>query len=270
MKRPARRRLLAAAAAWSAAWPLSGCSSEPLSRLPGSAFGSPGELVLWGPDGGQAEQMAAQLWQALARFDQDWQRAPAEVDRQLAAALAGGDGMHALPAPAPAETGARDLCWRGLGLEQAATLALPDPGGALLTLGQHLLALGERGYRPWHVGLPDPADGRTLLSLDLYAGERMVTVASYARYRDGAPAPGAGACASCTVVLRGSSGVRAARLASLIYQRSADDWWRTAQELGALQALWVGRDGRVEASTPLARRALMADQRRPIRERAGS
>ncbi|MDE3009957.1 MAG: FAD:protein FMN transferase [Pseudomonadota bacterium] len=272
MSNGTRRRLLGwmAGSAAAAGLPLAACSTEPLSRLPGSAFGTPGELLLWGPAEDAAARQAQRVWDALAAFDADWLAAPARVAGRLAAS--------APPAAAAGSHGDSDIAWRGLGLETAAAqLELPDPGGALLTVGQHLLALGERGYRPWHVGIPDPAGQRPLLGLDLYAGERLVTVADYARYRkpgqtsaDLAPDPGAGACASCSVVMRGAPAVSVARAASLLHASPAPAWPDLARALGAEAVLWIGRDGALEATAVFAGRALLGDQRRHLKVRAGS
>jgi thiamine biosynthesis lipoprotein len=57
---------------------------------------------------------------------------------------------------------------------------------ALLTLGGDMLALGQRGGRPWRVGIEDPvAGGRQLLAeLDLRDGEGLFTSGNYARFRE--------------------------------------------------------------------------------------
>lgn len=270
-----RRRWLLRAAGLAGAGLLPACSNEPLTRLSGLAFGAPGELVLWGPTPDQADRIGQQAWQTLAAFDRDWLAAPAQVAQRLAAALVAGSNTPGLPTPL-AQGGGRDIVWRALGLETAAAgLVLPDPGGALLTLGQHLLALGERGYRPWHVGIPDPADGRALLGFDLYASERLVTVAHYARYRQaGATDPsgvaadrGAGECASCSVVLRAASAPRAAAIATQLYASAQADWPARAAALGADAVLWISHSGAIEASNTLGSRAVLHDQRRRISRR---
>lgn len=57
---------------------------------------------------------------------------------------------------------------------------------ALLTLGGDMLALGQRGPRPWRVAIEDPvAGGEALLAeLDLRAGEGLFTSGNYARFRE--------------------------------------------------------------------------------------
>ena len=249
-------------------WPLAACSSEPLTRFQTTRFGTPCELLLWGPDAGAAEGLASKVWARLDGYDHTWAHDPAAVREAIAA-----EGRTV-----PATGAAADLVWRGVALDGvSAELGAPDLGGALLTLGQHLLALGERGYRPWHVGIPDPVSGTALLGLDLYAGERLVTVASYARYRDGihagpghpvAPDAGAAACASCTVVVRGESAAHAAWVAQSLYQSRQADWRAQASALAVDTALWVGRDGQVEGTVLFSKRSQMTDQRRKLIERA--
>ena len=257
---------------------LPACSQEPLSRLRGTAFESPAELAFWGIDSDALAPLAQAVWSDLATLDRTW-HSTALLEAQLRAALASAPAalVTALSRTA-AESGAgrllRDILLRGLALDAIRPrIQYPDPGGALITLGQHLLALGERGFRPWHVGIPDPADGRTLLSFDLYADERLVTVARYARYRDGstagglAPPAGAGECASCSVIVRGALGAQAAATAALLYRCSAADWPEQARALSASNVLWVGHKGAIEGTVPVARRSLLSDQRRKITER---
>ncbi len=260
-----RRRLLTlpltAAAIAPFAW-LSACSSEALVRVPGTVFGAPAEVALWGLDQAAAETLAQQVWQQLTALDQAWQ----QRDPPLLAQLAAPAGLATSWMP--------DLALRGLALDRIAPLLqVPELQGSLLTLGQHLLALGQRGFRDWHVGVPDPQDGLPLAHFDLYDSERLATVSSYARYRPGAgqplaPAPaGAAACACCAVVLRGQ-GVLAARQAAALYQAPQADWPAMARTLGASQVLWVGRNGALEATPLLARRLQLKDSRRKLTERA--
>jgi hypothetical protein len=281
----ARRQLvrrLAGLGAFALVAPLAACSSEPISRFTASPFATPSELLLWGPDDALAGRLAGRVWSILDALDGQWQRAPAPMQARLLATLrASGAGLPALDAPTAGVDA--DIAWRGLALDSVAgELRAPDLNGALLTLGQHLLALGERGFRPWHVGIPDPANGRTLLGLDLYAEERLVTVADYAQYRNApwlapnqptalaSPDPGAGECASCSVVVRGGQAARAALIAVKLHGASRQDWPERAAAVGADGVLWIGRDARVEATTVMAKRVLMADQRRQVRERTGS
>ncbi len=259
----ARRRLLAAAplllGSPAVTW-LAGCSSEALVRVPASAFGAPAEAALWGLDEASAGVLAQKAWRLAAELDQAYLR----PDEALHATLAAAPGVR--------EPLALDLALRGLALDRlAAALKAPELQGCLLTLGQHLLALGERGFRPWHVGVPDPHDGQPIANFDLYDQERLVTVASYARYRldlnrQAPPPAGAGACASCSVVLRGQ-GLLAAQQASVLYRASATQWPAVAQALGATQVLWIGRDGRIETTPLFGKRLQLADRRRPVHER---
>lgn len=59
-------------------------------------------------------------------------------------------------------------------------------GHALLTLGGDMLALGQRGKRPWRVAIEDPVVGgeAVFAELDLHDGEGLFTSGNYARFRE--------------------------------------------------------------------------------------
>jgi thiamine biosynthesis lipoprotein len=207
-------------------------------------FGTPAELALWGLDEAAATALAQQVWGALQALDAQGKR----------------------------QDVADDLRLRGLALDTAAPLLhAPELLGSLLTLGQHLLAFGERGFRPWHVGIPDPVTGRPLFNSDLYDSERLATVSSYARYRSGtgshaalAPPPeGAAACASCTVIVRGN-GALAAEAARVLYASPLAGWPAQARTLQVDAVAWVRRDGTLEASERMTKRLQLADARRAV------
>ena len=56
---------------------------------------------------------------------------------------------------------------------------------ALLTLGGDILAMGQRGKRPWRVAIEDPISGGSALlaDLELRDGEGLFTSGNYARFR---------------------------------------------------------------------------------------
>lgn len=209
---------------------LPGCSDDPLVRTAGEALGIPAEVLTWGLPEAEGHVLAGQVLQALA------QRSPAGT--------------------APA------ALVQGMALDRAAgLLRAPDLQGALVTLGQQVLAVGERGFRPWHVGVADPATGRAYVHFDLYAGERLVTVTP----------PAGGACASCSAIVRGAAdgGAQAARLALALAEVPAAQRAVQARTLGAELAIWLPAPGvpdRAPLATALmAARAAAVDDRHPLR-----
>ncbi len=235
-----RRRLLQGGVASMLGASLAACNSEALVRVPTSVFGTPSELALWGLDEQAANAIATKVWQVLAPLD----------------------------LPVPQLDLVSDLDLRGTALDAAAPLLhAPELLGSLLTIGQHLLAFGERGFRPWHVGIPDPANGRPLFNSDLYDSERLATVSSYALYRAGGkllpPPEGAAACASCSVIVRGN-GALAARAARALYASTRADWPALAKALDVETVAWVARDGSLEASPLMGKRLQLADGRRTV------
>ena len=53
---------------------------------------------------------------------------------------------------------------------------------ALINIGGNVLALGDRGDRPWRVGIRHPRTSGTLATLDLHDGEALGTSGDYQRY----------------------------------------------------------------------------------------
>ena len=53
---------------------------------------------------------------------------------------------------------------------------------ALINIGGNIMALGQHGQRPWHVGLRHPRRPEALLELDLFDGEAIGTSGDYQRY----------------------------------------------------------------------------------------
>jgi len=224
--------------------PLSGCSSEPFAHYEAIAFSAPAQLALWGLDPDAGNALAKRLWKRLNQLDTELLQAhlTPEVDFQM----------------------------RGAALDEAASvLHHPDLSGALLSIGEHILALGERGFRPWHVGIPNPLNLKPLLSFDLFADERLITLGQYANYRlkeGDAISPRAlvteqGECASCSIILRGSGGARLAKNVIELYASSQSNWPSLAKQLGLDTVLWISHEGQFEATQNFAKRSLMTDAR---------
>ena len=138
---------------------------------------------------------------------------------------------------------------------------------ALLNLGGNLAAMGDAGGRPWQVGIRDPLGDGLIASLATRGREAVVTSGSYERYRvlDGercthildpgtaAPAPGL----VSVMVLHASAGLADAAATALLVA-GPQRWRRVAERLGVTQVLVIDRDGRGQATAPLAPRLQFA------------
>jgi len=226
---------------------LNGCSTEPFAHFEAMAFSAPAQLAIWGLEEETRKKLASQLWKKLNELDQEILQAhlTPEVDFQM----------------------------RGAALDEAALiLKTKDLEGALLSIGEHVLALGERGARPWHVGVPNPMTLKPLLSFDLFADERLITLGQYATYRQKEGdqilnknfESEEGECASCSVILRGSGGARLAKVAMQLFAANHKDWPEIMKQEGLDTVLWVSKQGRYEASKNFASRTTLSDSRESL------
>jgi ApbE family len=226
---------------------LYGCSSEPLAHFEAIAFSAPAQLALWGLDENGRAKLAKKVWKRLDELNSEVLQAhlTPEVDFQM----------------------------RGAALDEAASiLQSKEIEGALLSIGEHILALGERGLRPWHVGVPHPINLKPLLSFDLFADERLITLGQYATYRlkEGDQILGksfeseAGECASCSVILRGSGSARLAKIAMHLFSTKKKDWPNMMKEEGLDTVLWISKEGKYEATKSFASRTIMVDSRESL------
>lgn len=226
---------------------LFGCSSEPFAHFEAIAFSAPAQLAIWGLEESARSKLAQKVWKKLNEMDAEVLQAhlTPEVDFQM----------------------------RGAALDEAATiLQSRDLEGALLSVGEHVLALGERGARPWHVGVPNPINLKPLLSFDLFADERLITLGQYATYRqkEGDQVTGKnfeseiGECASCSVILRGTGGARIAKIAIQLFAAGKKDWPSIMKQEGLDTVLWVSKEGRYEATKNFASRTIMVDSRESL------
>jgi len=226
---------------------LSGCSTEPFAHFEANAFSAPAQLAIWGLEETSRAKVAKKIWKKLDEMDQEVLQAhlTPEVDFQM----------------------------RGAALDEAALILKGrELDGALLSIGEHVLALGERGFRPWHVGVPNPLNLKPLLSFDLFADERLITLGQYAAYRQKegdeiiskSMVSEIGECASCSVILRGAGGARLAKIAMQLYTSSKNDWPAVMKHEGLDTVLWVSKEGHYEASKNFAARSIMTDARESL------
>ncbi|MBL8224615.1 MAG: FAD:protein FMN transferase [Chromatiales bacterium] len=149
-------------------------------------------------------------------------------------------------------------------LRISAELESAGIGSALVDLGgSSLLAVGQRGDRPWRIGLRHPREDTIFAGVNLEPGESMATSGDYERFfkaggrryghvidpRTGAPATGA---VSTTVLSTDPELADAAATALLV---GGDDAFEGLVEgLGLTHALLITADGRLVLTPAMAER----------------
>ena len=157
---------------------------------------------------------------------------------------------------------------KGYALDRAAQL-LRQHGvrHALVNIGGNILALGQRGNRPWRVGIQHPRQSGALAVLDLHDGEAIGTSGDYQRYfehegrryshlidpRTGQPAQGVQAV---TVLFPPGpdAGTRSDARSKPLFIASAEAWPALAQRLQAQRVLRIDARGEVWVTSALKSR----------------
>lgn len=158
---------------------------------------------------------------------------------------------------------------KGVALDRAAAI-LKGQGvqHALINIGGNILALGDKGGKPWKVGIQHPRRAGALALLELHDGEAIGTSGDYQRFfelggvrychlidpRNGQPARSTQAV---TVLARGAgAGVRSDVLSKPLFIAGPEGWRAMAAKLQVEEALFVAADGASVATPALAERLL--------------
>ena len=156
---------------------------------------------------------------------------------------------------------------KGYALDRAvAILRARGIQNALVNIGGNVMALGQRGNRPWRIGIQHPRQPVPLATIPLYDGEAVGTSGDYQRYfeldgvryahlldpRAGAPAHGTQAL-TVLVTPRPNAGTLS-DVASKPAYLAGDDWREQTRRLAIDHALRVAADGRVEVTRALRAR----------------
>ena len=157
---------------------------------------------------------------------------------------------------------------RGYALDRArAILKARGVKGALVSIGGNMAALGERGTRPWKVGIQHPRKDGPVAVVELYDGEALATSVDYVRYFElagkrycnvidpttGYPVQGVEA----TVVIARAgeqSGALADAAARAVFVAGVAGWRDTARHMATDSALLIDGKGEVHITATLARR----------------
>ncbi|MDH4274796.1 MAG: FAD:protein FMN transferase, partial [Gammaproteobacteria bacterium] len=142
---------------------------------------------------------------------------------------------------------------------------LQDQGikNAIVNAGGDLRAIGDKGGRPWVIGIRDPRGPGMLAALSVEDGEAVFTSGDYERYYDyngrryhhifdprtASPTVGT---ASVTVVY--ATGAKADASATALMVAGPAHWQQTARTLGLKQVMLVASDGSVHITPALQAR----------------
>jgi thiamine biosynthesis lipoprotein len=162
---------------------------------------------------------------------------------------------------------------KGYALDRAAVI-LRKQGihNALVNIGGNVLALGQRGKRPWRVGLQHPRKPGALAALELHDGEAIGTSGDYQRYfeldgkrychlidpRSGYPAQGVQAA---TVLTRGPrAGVLSDAVSKPLFIAGVDGWRVAAAQMNLHEAMLVDGQGNIHLTAALQKRLEFTDK----------
>jgi thiamine biosynthesis lipoprotein len=199
---------------------------------------------------------------------------PADAIAQAVAALAAAPALDEPPlqyGPAPGVRFDFGALAKGDAVDRIVeSLRARGFADVIVNAGGNLRAAGQRGDRPWRIGIRHPRpdeEHRLLATLDIEYDEAVVTSGDYERYFESGGRryhhildPGRGqpasALRSVTVVTREAVMADGSTTALFV---AGDDWPAVAGRLGLDRVLVVDAQGRVAATPALARRLRYAD-----------
>lgn len=157
---------------------------------------------------------------------------------------------------------------KGVALDRAAaTLRAQGIRQALINIGGNVMALGDKGGRPWRVAIRHPRQSGPLATLTLSDGEALGTSGDYQRYFEDrgqrychlidprTARPVAHTQAVSVLIPPGpDAGMLSDVTSKPLFIAGAPEWSRLARQLGVTQALRVDVTGRIEVTAALASR----------------
>ncbi len=164
---------------------------------------------------------------------------------------------------------------KGLALDHALKI-LRQHGiqNALVNIGGNLIALGQHGARPWHIGVQHPRRPGAILELDLKDGEAVGTSGDYQRFfelggkrychiidpRSGYPAMHT---QSLTVLVAGEdAGLRSDIASKPAFIAGSIGWEAQLKRLGVEAAMIVDENSKIALTKTLAQRARLVDAKK--------
>ncbi|MEO5573287.1 MAG: FAD:protein FMN transferase [Gammaproteobacteria bacterium] len=134
---------------------------------------------------------------------------------------------------------------------------------AIVNASGDIRVIGNRGVRPWRIGIRDPQGPGIIASIEMQGDESIVTSGDYERYfeyqgkryahildpRSGYPATGA----RSITVLHGNATVADAASTALMVAGETE-WRQVARAMGIQQVMRIDHDGGVQITPVLAKR----------------
>ena len=153
---------------------------------------------------------------------------------------------------------------KGMGVDHAVEL-LREQGidSAIVNAGGDLRAFGQRGDRPWRVGIRDPRGDGVLAGLTINGDEAVFTSGDYERYyeHDGTryhhlldPRTGRPARGVTSVTVLHEEGATADAAATALFVADEDQWPRIAKQMGIEAVLRVDDEGVLHLTPAMAER----------------
>lgn len=158
---------------------------------------------------------------------------------------------------------------KGLALDHALhILRAQGIHNALVNIGGNLIALGQHGERPWHIGVQAPRGPGALVEMDLRDGEAIGTSGDYQRYfeLDGRrychiidPRTGFPAAHTQSITVLAPPGPHAGVLSDVAskpaFIAGAQEWQARLLALGIKAAMRVDESGKIAMTEAMAQRA---------------
>jgi FAD:protein FMN transferase len=162
---------------------------------------------------------------------------------------------------------------KGYALDRAVEILRGEGiANALVNIGGNVMALGDKGGKPWRIGIQHPRQPWPLATLDVRDGEAIGTSGDYQRFfeidgkrychildpRNGFPADHAQAV-TILVTPRPGAGTLSDAASKPLFVSGPDGWRDYARRFGIDHALFVDAAGRVTVTRALHQRLQLAD-----------
>ncbi len=169
---------------------------------------------------------------------------------------------------------------KGYALDRAVDMLKKEgTQNALINIGGNIIAMGERGNRPWRIGIQHPRKPSAIAVLDIYDGEAIGTSGDYQRYfeKDGKrychildPASGMpvqNVHAVTVIAKRGAgAGVMSDVASKPIFIAAENRWRDSARAMDVDLAMRVDAKGDVYLTTLMAKRLSFDDKNTVMHE----
>ena len=150
---------------------------------------------------------------------------------------------------------------------EAAYLRSQGVKSALINIGGNIMAIGQHGKKPWHVGIQHPRKPGPIATLDLHDGEAIGTSGDYQRYfmldgkrychiidpRTGYPAQGVQAV---TIITRPGplAGALSDTASKPIFISGVKNWQQAALNMGVQDVMLIDEQGTIHLTASMKQR----------------